>query len=724
MKIATVAEEVEVIGGSGRSNNFSVAMNAKMFDILSGSIYQNKIAAVVRELSCNAYDAHVAAGKQQVPIKIHLPTLLGPYFSVSDEGIGLSVDDVMQLYTTYGESRKDKSDDFIGGFGLGSKSPFAYTDHFTVTSVFAGQTSTFAAYRNEEGFPKIDLINSEDTPDQPNGLKVQLAVQASDFASFKKEAEALFTYWDVVPEGITVPPRNEWKSIFKSADGAEMLLIKQLKRSWERDVDKVQVGLVTYATDFSSRYALVSPVAKRWLMSNYFLIKMPIGSVDIAVSRETLSETPRTKKYFEAFFQEFASQLEETVKAGIESSSSVQQFYAGVGQAEHDKLKVYPLTYNNITFNTRKEVDDYLKQNYSLFANSRDGSKNQQIVAHTFSRSWRADKQPYSSNNAVTWNNLFHALISDEWQRDRKKQIAVIDDLQNEKFKYRKHRIDAILDQNPVSQTRLFWFSDQAQYDTFVAAVDAWMGTPFFSDAPLSLLSVPPPNQVNAVPQPKNVLSEFWKIVKPLSFSRGSKHYYLDSWVHATENASALLSDIETTLEGYYLIGTSRAVETDEYTGMVREGLSIALQEKKPVYMFTNRQLGRVQKNPKLKHLSSIIPELYAKCSEDELWQIQLKYEGRDAFPSEDVLKLLTADADGAALYPRVKLEPTLTPKYSETLWDFYGVEIENKFKQRIDDIKQEYARVLAKYPLLGSMRKEFLPKYIELQKFYNDHHP
>ena len=72
MKLEQKATPVEVNGGSTHSS-FSIAMNGKAFRVLSDTLYQNKIGSIVRELSCNAHDAHVMVGKQDVPFVLHLP---------------------------------------------------------------------------------------------------------------------------------------------------------------------------------------------------------------------------------------------------------------------------------------------------------------------------------------------------------------------------------------------------------------------------------------------------------------------------------------------------------------------------------------------------------------------------------------------------------------------------------------------------------------------------
>ena len=78
--VALRSVESEHIQAQG---SFTIKATGKAFRILSDGLYSDKILAVVRELSCNAYDAHVAAG-MFVPFEVHLPHALEPWFSVKD----------------------------------------------------------------------------------------------------------------------------------------------------------------------------------------------------------------------------------------------------------------------------------------------------------------------------------------------------------------------------------------------------------------------------------------------------------------------------------------------------------------------------------------------------------------------------------------------------------------------------------------------------------------
>ena len=164
-----------IVSNVAEIGEFRIRNSAKAFSILSSGLYANKIRAIIRELSCNAVDSHAAAGKRDTPFDVHLPNTLEPHFAIRDYGTGLSHQQVTQIYTTYFESTKTASNEFIGALGLGSKSPFSYTDNFTVTAIQNGVKGIYSAFINGDGVPSIALMMQEPT-DEPSGVEVKFSV--------------------------------------------------------------------------------------------------------------------------------------------------------------------------------------------------------------------------------------------------------------------------------------------------------------------------------------------------------------------------------------------------------------------------------------------------------------------------------------------------------------------------------------------------------------------
>ena len=75
----------------------SAADSVHLMTILRDTLYSDKVLAVIREYSANAWDA--AHG---TPIEVELPTATAPVFSVRDRGPGLPHDGVMRHFTQYG----------------------------------------------------------------------------------------------------------------------------------------------------------------------------------------------------------------------------------------------------------------------------------------------------------------------------------------------------------------------------------------------------------------------------------------------------------------------------------------------------------------------------------------------------------------------------------------------------------------------------------------------
>lgn len=185
-------------GGVEIKKTFQIKACRKAFEILSSGIYSDKVRAVIRELSTNAADAHVAANKKDVPFEVHLPNGFEPYFAVKDFGTGLSEESVMNLYTTYFESNKTDSNEFTGALGLGSKSPFCYTDSFSVISRFNGKKITYNCFINSDGVPTPVKMGEEDTTEE-NGLEVSFAVKKEDFQEFYTKAVSVLSCFVLPP---------------------------------------------------------------------------------------------------------------------------------------------------------------------------------------------------------------------------------------------------------------------------------------------------------------------------------------------------------------------------------------------------------------------------------------------------------------------------------------------------------------------------------------------
>ena len=291
-----------------QSTNYKIEATAKAFSILSDGLYSNKIKAVIRELSTNAYDAHVSAGCPDSPFRVQLPTKLEPVFVVRDFGTGLSYDDCFNLYTTYFGSNKTDSNDAVGCLGLGSKSPFAYTDSFMVESFFNGTRYVFNSYMNETGSPEFALLHEEPT-DEPNGMQISMNVESNDIWEFESEAKSIFQHFVVRPE---INAELEYKPEEVKIGGDNWSVLKR------RSGNHVIMGQISYPIDDTQFQSEETDDIWRALRTlGNLRLCMNIGDIDITPSRESISYTGRTKHNITRTINRIIESIGEKAKEDI-----------------------------------------------------------------------------------------------------------------------------------------------------------------------------------------------------------------------------------------------------------------------------------------------------------------------------------------------------------------------------------------------------------------------
>ena len=314
MKLDVAVKEV-TLSNVGVTGEFRIRNSAKAFSILSSGLYSNKIRAIVRELSCNAVDSHVAAGKKDVPFEVHLPSMFEPWFSVKDFGTGLSGDQIVGIYTTYFESSKTDSNDFIGALGLGSKSPFSYTDNFTVTAVKNNIKVIYSAYINDAGIPCVAEMGAE-TADEPNGVEVKFAVtNRNDYYSFQREAAYVFTWFKNKP---TITGINDF--VHSSPEYSEENIIPGVhvkKQEGYYSQCAVLMGNICYPLSAMPQPEKTLGDLAHLLDCN-LVMEFDIGELDFAASREELSYVPLTINSIKAKLE----QLNENLAAHLETQAS------------------------------------------------------------------------------------------------------------------------------------------------------------------------------------------------------------------------------------------------------------------------------------------------------------------------------------------------------------------------------------------------------------------
>lgn len=297
--------EVKRFGITGEVK-MTMNMNRKGFKILINNLYSNKAGAIVREISYNAFDAHRMANKRDEPIIITIPNYMDHNFIVRDNGIGLSPEDVVKYLGTLFESSKEESNDQVGTWGLGAKSPFALTESFTVESRWNGTKYKFMFFMNEEGIPSV-LPTGEEPTDEHNGITYSVPVGSNQYDTFKSEIRNQLFMMEPRPIIENEEDFTWIESTNQMTLGATCMfdLASASTYHYKHSQHSVSMGGVVYALDLNQLEPDQQQFLNSFTRSRKTVTEFPLGVLDILPSREGLSYDKPTIDSLREYFREF-----------------------------------------------------------------------------------------------------------------------------------------------------------------------------------------------------------------------------------------------------------------------------------------------------------------------------------------------------------------------------------------------------------------------------------
>lgn len=294
-----------------------VSKGAKLFTILSQGLYSDEAMSVIRELCSNAADAHTMANNSDEGFIVTVPTWAYPWFEVRDYGIGLTAVEARKTILSFLGSAKDTSDDVIGGWGLGSKSPFAYTTSYEIHCIKDGVKAVFNCWKDNNGIPKNALFEEVETH-EANGVLVRVPVEKHDIGMFEKKvlkylSKTDFRCWVGNPSDNHPAPRSKL-----------VLSLQQDEFSWQLRRTEGEFAGSAYVLYGGFTYpvaglpgleeATTKILAGMTEATQYDLVlKVDVGACDFSVSRESLRGTERTVSFLNRAVQALFAHIDGKV---------------------------------------------------------------------------------------------------------------------------------------------------------------------------------------------------------------------------------------------------------------------------------------------------------------------------------------------------------------------------------------------------------------------------
>ena len=392
-------------------------------------MYQNAPEAVFREYATNARDAHIAAGKADVPIEITVPEGFGKgELVVRDHGVGLD-DKGLEIYVSVGTSTKDiKGNKETGSFGQGSKSALSLTPQFSVIAIKDGIKRFAMVGENDRGGYSRDIFREAATV-EPNGVTVKIPLDRDQASNMRRIAHDFLKYWD---KGTVLLNGEEPTHYLDEVDDANKLVLDSGSLIFNPEARgsaskiKVKMGAVVYPVDVSSllsnmtaeQLALFAGEGKPYYsredsfldnvgISNSgteLLVEVPLSSMKLVPSRDGLVYTRRDEDTVGTLVSAMLTvrnELRAEAQRKIDTSTSFAeaednlQALSGMlsSQGGLNKVKWGGAEYSMNIAKEDTEGSDFYAESYSWNLNFRDTSlrRNGEIdsVVRKPSTAWR-----------------------------------------------------------------------------------------------------------------------------------------------------------------------------------------------------------------------------------------------------------------------------------------------------------------------------------------------
>ena len=313
------------------------------------NLYSDPIGSIVREITSNCIDANRErdlkidgkipkeeddnqlywSSKQTVGIEyVEKNTILGidECIMFHDHGCGLSEDRIANVFTTFGASTKRNNNYEIGGFGLGAKSPLAYTETFYVSSKHNGTETYYMLYRNNDNVPHMDQVYQTST-EEKNGSTVIVPIK--DYYDKRKFRDAIseqLCFFDNilfkgVIEGLGKVTQYYAKDGSKSViEEKENFLITDDGKSLD-----LLVGRVVYPVNWDQLDA------DEYEYNASICAKFDIGVLDLVPSRESIRYTPKTIAAIDAKLLQIKEDFIKDVSVKYSNITNYVAFIKSVG---------------------------------------------------------------------------------------------------------------------------------------------------------------------------------------------------------------------------------------------------------------------------------------------------------------------------------------------------------------------------------------------------------
>lgn len=330
MKLQTHNNKLVTNVDDAETQNFGIGDPSVVIDILRNRLYQHKVQTLVQEYICNARDAMRELGKGNA-FEVTAPTRLEPVFKVRDFGPGIGPDRMQRVFILYGASTKRGSNNQTGGFGIGAKSAWSYTDSFTITTFIDGVKRAYVAHTGVNNNGRLDLVSTTET-DEANGTEIQIAVKHMDIDQFVRAINRAVYFWDEKPTLHAMSTTETVKGLrlgdIEIVDHKIMPDYVGLATSYYSPTGMIAVidGIAyPIPDDLKNKVKKMDKLSE--LVNKSVIFHIPTGVVEVSATRESIADSELSIAALEKLATKAAFKVKSHITDGFGKVTSTEEFF-------------------------------------------------------------------------------------------------------------------------------------------------------------------------------------------------------------------------------------------------------------------------------------------------------------------------------------------------------------------------------------------------------------
>ncbi len=683
------------IGNETIQADFAIGDVRVIMEILRSKMYSNPIRTVCQEIMSNARDAHREVGKGDVPIEVKLPTTFDKTFHIRDFGPGITPERMGNVFIRYGNSTKRSDNEQTGGFGLGAKSPFAYSDTFGIISITPEESvidgngvehknvmvkRQYVALIDPSRVGKMSLISSEITTEE-QGTTIVITCKPTDLSTFSRHVLEVAQYWEVKP---TIKGDSNWKwpthsFDFQGADNA--WAIEERNNDYQRNHLNAPLAIVdgiSYPINTNNLFKDGSKYDQdvHNILSNPLRLFFKTGEIQMTANREEIDYQPNVIKTIR---DRVLSVLKEVRTIAEDKVKNAKNLYEA------------NVLWNDIRNNYRNILTAAKWDGMSL-KNENIYLRDYNAIVYSFTRVGTA-----SPTRRTNYSLTFH-----------KKTLFALEDTDQKQPS--KLKIATLLDQNPnIDNVYVFTFTteDAAKRKASIDKLNKDYSIDFDKFDPIKMSTVAKKKIVRnkavagvAVANKKIYLKEVssWNIVDSKEDITKVEGYYVtysNKKMYINDNLVSSKPTSHNTIEisvdfirSYNLNNPKNKIYgiSDKYKGVISPKL-------KPFYSHLETEWNKISVDPMLLDKSDT-----SYSFSHNLWKLrEMESDMKNNLPSTNII---------VEYMEYSKKMVTALNKYNSTVGIDYMKKLFNTSKNTSTNSKMEdYATAIAKkYPLLNSI--------------------